>query len=236
MKIRVTFRVVFYILLINNSFAQNVEWNNYINKNCAGQSLDDGQFLWVCSNIAGLVKVNKSNGDVIFFDKSNSAIPSNNVSCIIKDSWGLTWIGTDKGLAVFNGANWILYNTDNSPLPSNSITSIKIDKQSNKWIGTYGGGLAKFTGVDWNVYTNQNSGLFTNYISSLFIDEFDNVWVGQYNRLIKYDGNIWIVYSIESFGTGFVQTIASDKRNNIWIGYWSGNLMERFGPHIIRNF
>ena len=49
-----------------------------------------------------------------------------------------------RGLAKFDGTNWVVYDTSNSGLPDDHVTAIAIDSQGNKWIGTAGRGLAKF--------------------------------------------------------------------------------------------
>jgi len=67
-------------------------------------------------------------------DNTNSGIPSNIINCIVTDSIGNVWVGTDKGLSKYDGTNWTTYNTKNSPILSDNIRKIVIDKQGKKWI------------------------------------------------------------------------------------------------------
>jgi hypothetical protein len=71
-------------------------------------------------------------------------LPSNYVHAIAIDGGGNKWIGTNEGLAKFDGVNWTVYKTSNSGLPYNFVLAIAIDGQGNKWIGTYDGGLAVY--------------------------------------------------------------------------------------------
>src|SRR5687767_12085019 len=80
------------------------------------------------------------------YNSSNSQLPENSVRCIAEDLNNVKWIGTDYGLAAFDGATWTIYQTFNSGIPDNSIRSIAIDDFNNKWIGTFNGGLAKYDG------------------------------------------------------------------------------------------
>jgi len=80
------------------------------------------------------------------YDTTNSGLPKNDINAIAIDAGGNKWIGTNGGLAKFDGAHWTIYSSSNSGLPNNFITSIVIDENGNKWIGTILGGLAVFSG------------------------------------------------------------------------------------------
>jgi ligand-binding sensor domain-containing protein len=72
----------------------------------------------------------------LIYNTSNSGLPNDDyVNAITIDGLGNKWIGTNNGLAKFDGVNWAVYNTSNSGLPDNSVNSaIAIDGQGNKWI------------------------------------------------------------------------------------------------------
>jgi ligand-binding sensor domain-containing protein len=89
----------------------------------------------------GLVKYDDTNWTV--YDKSNSLIPSNEVTCITIDQSDNLWIGTTEGLAGFDDTNWTVFNVLNSGLSNNGVVCISIDDYDNKWLGTWNG-LAVF--------------------------------------------------------------------------------------------
>jgi ligand-binding sensor domain-containing protein len=139
---------------------------------------DEAEYLWVGTDGGGLVKLNKSTGEFIVYDKWNSKLPDNHVLAIAVDGQGNKWIGTMlEGLAKFDGVNWTVYNTSNSNLPSNDVRAIAIDGQGNKWIGT-SEGLVKFDGKNWTVYNTSNSGLPSDYVTAIAIDGQGNKWIG----------------------------------------------------------
>ena len=70
------------------------------------------------------------------FDTLNSAIPSNDITCLEIDASGNKWIGTSDGFAKFDDTNWRVYNEANSGLTNNSIYCVTVDRYENKWIGT----------------------------------------------------------------------------------------------------
>lgn len=128
------------------------------------------------------------------YNQSNSSLPENTVRALAVDANNNKWIGTDNGLAVFDGVAWTIYNDTNSGLPSNIIRCIEIDGQGNRWIGTTNG-LAKFDGTNWVVYQPGNSDLPDDLIKTIDFDSNGDVWVGTTTGIGRFDGTNWHVYS-----------------------------------------
>jgi sugar lactone lactonase YvrE len=144
-RIQAIISLVLIFISTNLLFSQSQEWNVYNTKGKFITCLaEEGEYLWVGTYGGGLVKLNKSTGEIIVYGKWNSKLPDNYVSAIAIDAQGNKWIGTrGGGLAKFDGVNWTVYNTSNSGLPDYAVTAIAIDAQGNKWIGTERG-LAVF--------------------------------------------------------------------------------------------
>jgi ligand-binding sensor domain-containing protein len=240
-----TLIVMFYSLVsLSALYAKNPEWVNYTNGQYVPSLAIEGDNVWIGTN-GGLVKLNKTTGEELFFNRGNSGLPDNEVTSIAIDGSGNKWIGTGSGgLAKFDGTTtWIVYMTSNSGMPSNSIASIAIDGAGNKWIGTtpylqgniyIGGGLAKFDGTTWTVYDTSNSSLPDNNISSLAIDGSGNKWIGTlYAGLAKYDGKTWTDYTTLNSGLpdNYVTSIAIDASGNKWIGTDNGGLARFDSTH-----
>lgn len=73
--------------------------------------------------------------------KTRTAFPGNDVRCIYKDTNGNIWIGTSKGLALFNANTETFTNFHNNPgnihgALSSYIFSIKQLKDNKLWIAT----------------------------------------------------------------------------------------------------
>ena len=123
--------------------SQNPEWMNFYSGERVCALADDGEYLWAGG--VGLTRLNKATGEMVFYNKVNSELPSNYVTALAIDAQGNLWIGTwGGGLARFDGVSWKVYNTSNSGLPNNAVWALAIDAQGNKWIGTWGGGLAVY--------------------------------------------------------------------------------------------
>lgn len=113
-------------------------------------------------------------------------LPDNYVRCVVIDSYNNKWIGTNNGLAKFDGSKWTNYNTSNSQIPNNTILSMSLDVNNSIWVGTLSG-LAKFDGTTWKAFNTTNSSLPSNYISSLMIDNNGTKWIGTDSGLVAYN-------------------------------------------------
>ncbi len=174
-----------FILLTQNLFAQNPEWINYTSGNSITSTAFEGDYIWVGTE-GGLVKVNNTTGETVFYNKIISGLPDNMVNTIAIDAVGNKWIGTNGGLAKFDGINWFVYNASNSGLPGNRVNSVVIDSNGNKWNGTIGG-LAKFDDTNWTVYNTSNSDLPDNDINTITIDTYGNKWIGTWGGLAVFN-------------------------------------------------
>jgi len=64
------------------------------------------------------------------------------VTCILQDSKGYLWFGTQNGLNKFNGYTFEIFNynpDDSTSISNNWIYSLDEDRDGNLWIGTKGG-------------------------------------------------------------------------------------------------
>ena len=69
------------------------------------------------------------------------------VYCILQDSYGFMWFGTEEGLNKFNGydfTNYVHNTSDPNSISHNFITALHEDSEGYLWVGTFGGGLNKF--------------------------------------------------------------------------------------------
>lgn len=77
---------------------------------------------------------------------SKDGLPQNSVLTIHQDENGFLWMGTDDGLARFDGYQFRVFrhSNDKSSLSNNVIRAIISDPLGNIWIGTEGGGINIF--------------------------------------------------------------------------------------------
>lgn len=93
---------------------------------------------------------------------TRDGLPSNYVFDAMEDVNGLLWIGTDKGLARYDGFRWQLFNTDNG-LPGNYIGMIKPAGENGLWLGISAKGLYYY-----NTSRNNCTFVTSNYLTHYF--------------------------------------------------------------------
>lgn len=130
-----------------------------------------------------------------YYNTGNSPLPENSVRCITTAPNGTKWVGTDYGLASFDGTTWTVYTTMNSGLPDNSIRSL-LAEGTNVWVGTFFGGLAKFDGSSWTIYNMTNSSIPDDFVRSLAKNHSGGIWVGTIGGLALFDGLTWNTYNM----------------------------------------
>lgn len=123
------------------------------------------------------------------------ALQNERVSCLLVDSKKRLWIGTYKGLHLYQPATDqfdVFVQTDEykNSLSNNTILCLAEDKFGNIWAGTQYG-LNKISGFDGsklNVasYTTKE-GLPSDYIHAVVPDEKGNIWASTNKGIIRYN-------------------------------------------------
>ncbi|HBB30600.1 MAG TPA: histidine kinase [Cyanobacteria bacterium UBA8803] len=162
------------------------------------------------------------------------------IYCILQDSQGFMWFGTQDGLNRYDGYNFKVYKYDEldpHSLSNNWITSIYEDRLGSIWVGTDGGGLNKFNRQteQFTRYineTNNPNSLGSNRVLSVYEDQTGTIWVGtdggglnQLNRQTeKFTRYTYNPYKPNSLGNDTVLSIYQDKLGTLWIGTGGGGL------------
>jgi signal transduction histidine kinase/ligand-binding sensor domain-containing protein/DNA-binding response OmpR family regulator len=176
--------------------------------------------------------VHMQNGVNTFFD--------NKVFSIFQDSFGVVWVGTEKGLYVFTEMNApakrYLPAAMSGSLPHHTVNSIFEDSRSRLWILT-NGGVSIFnreTGLFDNIFHEDfnPSSPSSNAFRIMYEDFQGNIWFGAVEDGI----NIVKVHEIDfenytripnnplSLNYPQVLSVIEDNDNNLWVGTNGGGL------------
>jgi len=171
---------------------------------------------------------------------TTDGLPQNSINSITQDERGFFWIGTNGGLARFDGYEFVNF-TKREGLPRNEILDFLKTDDNNFWLATRGG-LVKFTPAGKfydRVVTNvEITGLgetptFTTYplpdskinvITRLHQDSRGTIWVGTEKgvfKLAEAGGEINFVpvdINLSPKANKYVYTIYEDRRGAVWIG------------------
>jgi hypothetical protein len=118
-----------------------------------------------------------------------------NVNAFAFDLSGDVWVGTDIGLAQFDGISptgWNVFNGKNSPIMNARVTAITVDNLNNKWVGMSNGMLFRFDGKIWSEIDKYfGTG---NVINDLETGLDGSIWIARNGDpgLVKFNGEIFI--------------------------------------------
>jgi len=165
------------------------------------------------------------------------------VRCILQDSKGFIWFGTNDGLSKYDGYSLTVYEHDPenpNSLSHNYVRAIHKDRSGVLWIGTHGGGLDQFDRENEQFIHYQHNpedphSLASNRVRSVHEDQFGMLWIGMdgggLDRFDRENGS-FIHYQHDpddphSLSNNHVRSIHEDRSGVLWIGTHGGGL-DRF--------
>ena len=163
----------------------------------------------------------------------NSAIPM----AVANDAQGFLWIGTQNGLARWDGQRFRIFNSGGGPgaMPDSQIECLLTDREGRFWIGTASGGLALYDrGVGaFKTYTAGPKGLNHAAVHALADAPGGRLWVGTEAGLNLLDPvtNVIVQEVVTGGGAGEearkalaegVYALTEDRSGDLWIGTHAG--------------
>ncbi|MEO6688921.1 MAG: ATP-binding protein [Dokdonella sp.] len=160
-------------------------------------------------------------------------LPSSAVYKTVQDRDGFVWIGTQDGLARYDGIGFRTFRHDASEpgsLTSNDISAVLIDREGRLWCGGEASGLNRLeadgkTFKHWTHRPNDLGTLGSNDLFSLAQDASGAIWVGTYlgglNRLEADGSFLHVDHDAEdpaSLRSSTIYALHADARGRLWIG------------------
>ena len=163
--------------------------------------------------------------------ETSAGLSESNVHCILQDSKGFMWFGTEDGLDKYDGYKITVYKND--PTNKNTISNNKIidiieDANGDLWIATWGGGLNKYDRSKdafthfMNDPKNPNS-ISNDFLNHLALDDNGNIWIspdGAGISIFNREKNSFKRYSdIDKDNIiELPSVIYKDSHHNMWVG------------------
>src|SRR5690606_8601180 len=82
-------------------------------------------------------------GQRYFFENVavRDGLPASKVYAVLQDSTGMLWIGTEAGLANYDGIKVRAFGA-NDGMAANGARTLLLDREQNLWVGHLGGGIS----------------------------------------------------------------------------------------------
>lgn len=148
---------------------------------------------------------------------TENGLPQNTVHSLAQTNDGYIWIGTEEGLARFDGVRFTIFNEHNTPqLKSNYIRALLADRHGALWIGTAEGLLRMLDGK-FTAFTT-NEGLPSNTIQAIYEDREGDLWVATATGLGLFKGGAVTRFTTkERLISGSIQALFQDMEGTLWI-------------------
>jgi ligand-binding sensor domain-containing protein len=175
-------------------------------------------FLSSCLNVPMATALVLTQDDYLYRIWSVEAgLPQISVTAIVQDDQGFIWLGTQNGLARFDGLNFKVYNTANTPaLSSNLISALHFDSQQRLWIGTVNG-LIRLEQDEFKRLDQQHDALGA---LSSFAELADGTVLIGANRLFRWHEQLAQLQPITEHDGQVFQL--HRHQDTIWIGALNG--------------
>ncbi len=156
----------------------------------------------------------------------SDGLPAGAVWTLVQDASGYLWLGTQNGLARFDGVRFRIFDASNTPgLSSQDIRSIVIDPSGQLWLGSYGGGVFRFN--DGQVESiGLEQGLPHNVIYDLLVDDQGALWIGTAGGLARrdQDGTMQVWTDQDGLSFNRVFRLYQDRDQGLWLATFGGGL------------
>ncbi|MRV71764.1 response regulator [Duganella sp. FT92W] len=147
-----------------------------------------------------------------------------------QDSDGYLWIGTQQGLARWDGyrmRNFLFDAADPTSLPGDLIQALHVDQQGRLWVGTANGGMAVYDKVHerFQRYGAGPGGLRHPAVNAIASDPDGGIWVGTAGGLDYLPPDRSAVRHIgraPGRPDSQVRSLLRDRAGNLWIGSVTG--------------
>ena len=225
---------------------KNSEPVNIMNLPYSEGSLSSNGLISLYCDESGVVWIGTAKKGVDFYKKEirkfrlyrnyptdPNSLSNNDVDCITEDNNDNLWIGTNGGgLNYYNRktnkfSHYVSQPGKSNSLSSNIIVSVFVDSDRKIWIGTYLGGLNCLDPITGKITVfrhndSDSTSLSDDRVWSICEDSRKNIWIATLtNGLNLFDRKTG---GFKRFNTqnssicfNFINSIAIDENNNLWI-------------------
>lgn len=157
-------------------------------------------------------------------------LPQDTVRAITQTQDGYLWIGTNEGLARFDGYEFVTFTKENSILTSSYITALCAAHDGALWIGTRAG-LTRYAGGQFKTFSNANAP--HRPIEALIEDHQGTLWIASGGSITSFQDGKFFIYNQEALAPlQYAQVVYEDTKHQLWVS-GVGGLMKRSGDAFV---
>jgi ligand-binding sensor domain-containing protein/signal transduction histidine kinase len=152
---------------------------------------------------------------------TEAGLPQNTVNAITQTRDGYLWLGTQGGLARFDGVRFTVFGLTHG-LPSVQVRALCEDAEGNLWIGTTGTGLCRMRNGQFEMLTPEH-GLAGINVTAIARGNNGQMWIGTMDGLSLWQrGQFLQPEAFAAWGHPSIRSLMKDRRGGVWVGSSQG--------------
>lgn len=196
------------------------EWTSYAAMQPVHDLAFSGALLWAATD-----------GGVVAWDTRRAfaptavrfgvehGLPANRVRALAVGPDGRIWVGTQAGVAVYDGTAWQRFTGADDPgaVPVNDLL---VQRDGAVWAAT-DAGLSRYDGARWRTTTAASllAGLPADRVTALAEAPGNQIWAGTDAGLVLTDGRRWqVVTTADGLNSNAVTALANAPDGTLWAG------------------
>ena len=146
------------------------------------------------------------------FSAVQDGLPSDNVYSLAVDALNNLWIGTDKGVARYDGENWKVYS-----LEAQFVFAILADTDET-WFGS-DSGLFVLKSNSMTHYNRSQGNLPSDLVRAILKDGEGNIWVGTDKGLAIFNGRAWVTLHKDNspLPNNVINDLTRGEDGRVWV-------------------
>ena len=154
---------------------------------------------------------------------NDDGLPQASVTAVIQTRDGYLWLGTQEGVARFDGRQFHVFGRFNTDPAKNTVTALHEDRDGVLWVGTRGGGVSTYSNRRFATITTED-GLGDDNVTDLECDRQGSMWVGTLSAGVsRIVGDSITVYGEEhGLPSNNVSKVTTDHEDRVWVATAKG--------------
>ncbi len=149
--------------------------------------------------------------------QKEQGLPQTPVRALAQTQDGYLWIGSDDGLARFDGLRFVSFGLQEG-IKTGPVSVLFRDSRGALWIGSTDSGLSRWQNNQLTTLTKRE-GLPANSITALAEDAAGRIWIGTDAGLVLWqDGHLQPLNAANSFEGQRISALFKDQQGQMWIG------------------
>ncbi|MGJ5814438.1 sensor histidine kinase [Paludibaculum fermentans] len=143
--------------------------------------------IWIGTRDAGLFRLQRGKAEAVA-----EGLPDPKINCLLSTREGQLWVGTDNGIAHWDGHKLVTAKLPVFPAPVRALALTR-DRDENIWVGTNAQGLIRLNAHGVSLLDDVSKHSFE-AVTAVFEDREGNIWMGSASGVERLRDSVFVTY------------------------------------------